>query len=71
MHTATVAIDLAKTAFEVASADATGRVVERKRLSRSQLLPYFEGGTGAVPSRYPARLIAKPRKRLAHCARAP
>jgi transposase len=42
MHIATVAIDLAKTVFEVAAADATGRVVERKRLSRSQLLPYFE-----------------------------
>lgn len=35
MHIATVAIDLAKTVFEVAAADATGRVVERKRLSRS------------------------------------
>ena len=37
MHYATVAIDLAKDAFELAAADAMGPVVERKRLSRAQL----------------------------------
>lgn len=35
MHATTVAIDLAKDVFELAFADAQGRIVERKRLSRS------------------------------------
>lgn len=34
MHASTVAIDLAKEVFELAFADAQGRVIERKRLSR-------------------------------------
>lgn len=34
MHATTVAIDLAKEVFELAYADAAGRIVERKRLSR-------------------------------------
>jgi transposase len=34
MHATTVAIDLAKEVFELAFADAQGRVIERKRLSR-------------------------------------
>ena len=34
MHATTVAIDLAKEVFELAFADASGRVLERKRLSR-------------------------------------
>lgn len=34
MHATTVAIDLAKDVFELAFADAGGRIVERKRLSR-------------------------------------
>jgi hypothetical protein len=32
MHASTVAIDLAKEVFELAFADAQGRVIERKRL---------------------------------------
>jgi transposase len=35
MHATTVAIDLAKDVFELAFADALGRITERKRLSRS------------------------------------
>jgi transposase len=35
MHATTVAIDLEKEVFELAFADAQGRIVERKRLSRS------------------------------------
>jgi transposase len=35
MHATTVAIDLAKDVFELAFADADGRIFERKRLSRS------------------------------------
>jgi predicted NBD/HSP70 family sugar kinase len=34
MISTTIAIDLAKTAFELAVADADGDVIERKRLSR-------------------------------------
>jgi transposase len=34
MHATTVAVDLAKDVFELAFADAQGRVIERKRLSR-------------------------------------
>jgi len=37
----TVSIDLAKTAFELAAAEETGRIVERRRLSRRQLEQYF------------------------------
>ena len=35
MHATTVAIDLAKDVFELAFADSQGRIIERKRLSRS------------------------------------
>jgi hypothetical protein len=41
MSTLTVAIDLAKTVFEVAAADSGWRVVERRRFSRSQLERYL------------------------------
>lgn len=37
----TVAVDLAKTVFELALANARGRIVERHRLSRTQLLSFF------------------------------
>jgi hypothetical protein len=36
--TARVAVDLAKDVFELAFADASGRIVERKRLSRAALV---------------------------------
>lgn len=42
MTTTTVAIDLAKSVFEIAVADEDGKVVDRKRLSRMQLHRYFE-----------------------------
>ena len=35
MHATTVAVDLAKDVFELAFADADGRIIERKRLSRN------------------------------------
>ena len=41
MPIATIAIDLAKTVFELAAADEKGKVVERHRLSRTQLVRYF------------------------------
>jgi transposase len=42
MPIATVAIDLAKTVFELAAADESGKIVERRRLSRIQLERYFQ-----------------------------
>ncbi len=38
----TVAIDLAKNVFELAVADETGKVIERKRLSRAQFMRFFD-----------------------------
>jgi transposase len=38
----TAAIDLAKNVFELAVADETGKVVERKRLSRAQFMRFFD-----------------------------
>ena len=43
MPIATVAIDLAKDVFELAAADETGKIVERRRLTRRTLEPYFGG----------------------------
>src|SRR5699024_5677961 len=37
----TIAVDLAKTVFEIAVADADWRIVERYRLSRSQFQKFF------------------------------
>ena len=42
MHASTVAIDLAKEVFELAFADAQGRVIERKRLSRRAFIRSLE-----------------------------
>jgi len=41
MNSLTVAIDLAKTVFELAAADSSWRIVERRRLSWSQLERYL------------------------------
>ena len=35
MHATTVAVDLAKDVFELAFADARGRIIERRRLTRN------------------------------------
>jgi hypothetical protein len=42
MHASTVAIDLAKEVFELAFADAQGRVIERKRLARKAFARVME-----------------------------
>jgi Transposase len=42
VNATTVAIDLAKNVFELAVADDAGNVIERERLSRSQLERYFQ-----------------------------
>jgi len=43
MPIAIVAIDLAKDIFELAAADETGKVIERRRLNRRTLENYFGG----------------------------
>lgn len=42
MISTTIANDLAKSVFEIAVADADGKVSDRKRLSRTQLHRYFD-----------------------------
>jgi transposase len=42
MSIATVAVDLAKSVFELAAADGSGKIVERRRLTRIQFDRYFE-----------------------------
>ena len=42
MSIATIAVDLAKNVFELAATDETGKIVERRRLNRSQFDRYFE-----------------------------
>lgn len=42
MPIATIAVDLAKTVFELAATDANGKIVERRRLGRVQFERYFE-----------------------------
>ena len=39
----TIAVDIAKNVFEIAVSAQPGRVSERKRCSRSQMLPFFRG----------------------------
>ena len=46
MPIATVAIDLAKDVFELAAADETGKIIERRRLTRHMLERYFDGLQG-------------------------
>jgi len=46
MPIATIAIDLAKSVFEVAAADENGHIVERRRLTRGQLVRYFQNHRG-------------------------
>ena len=48
MDATTVAVDLAKDVFEVATANRAGRIVERKRLTRRQ----FEAFVDALPAGY-------------------
>lgn len=42
MSIVTIAVDLAKTVFELAAADSAGKIIERRRLSRAQFDKYFE-----------------------------
>jgi transposase len=40
-HPTTIAVDLAKSVFEIAVSRHPGRVCQRRRLSRSQMMPFF------------------------------
>ena len=44
----TIGLDLAKSVFQVHGVDAQGRVVLRRQLRRSQLLPFFAGLPGCL-----------------------
>jgi transposase len=41
MKITTIGLDLAKSIFQIHGVDATGEVVVRKSLRRSQMLPFF------------------------------
>jgi transposase len=41
MKITTIGLDLAKSVFQIHGVDATGQVVVRKSLRRSQMLPFF------------------------------
>ena len=51
MQIATIGLDLAKSVFQVHGIDATGQVVVRKSLRRSQMLPFF-CQIASLPGRY-------------------
>ena len=66
MHASTIGLDLAKLAFQVHEADATGKVLLRKKLRRSQVEPFFAshppalvGMEACATSHYWARIIAQ------------
>lgn len=42
MEISTIGLDLAKNVFQVHGVDARGKVVVRKALRRSQMLPFFQ-----------------------------
>jgi transposase len=46
-HPTTIAVDLAKSVFEVAVSNEPCRVCERKRLTRSQMAAFFANLTAA------------------------
>ena len=57
MQVTTIGLDLAKSVFQIHGVDATGQVVVRKSLRRSQMLPFF--------AKLPACLLAWSAWRLA------
>ena len=74
MDAATVAMDLAKDVFEVATANPVGRIVERKRLTRRQFEAFADAlpaGTSVVmeacgTARYWGRSCQSPRNEPVH-----
>ena len=66
MEISTIGLDLAKNVFQVHGISATGEVVVRKTLRRSQMLPFFEklppclvGAEACGTSHHWARELAK------------
>ncbi len=51
MNATTVAVDLAKTVFDLAISDEQGRLVERKRLSREGFARFFVNRPSCRPGR--------------------
>ena len=51
MEITTIGLDLAKSVFQVHAVDASGDVVVRKALRRSQVLPFFTRAA-ALPDRH-------------------
>ncbi|MCC6135325.1 MAG: hypothetical protein IT491_08100 [Gammaproteobacteria bacterium] len=51
MNATTVAVDLAKTVFELAISDEQGRLVERKRLSREGFAQFFANCSSSIARR--------------------
>jgi transposase len=43
-----IGLDTAKSVFEVHAVDETGRVTLRRKLSRSELIPFFEKQEGCT-----------------------
>ena len=65
MHATTVAVDLAKSVFQIAVADDKWNVVGQERLTRSQFERWFQAQgyeTRVLPSTSPAYTLAFPRK---------
>ncbi|MBU1947618.1 MAG: IS110 family transposase, partial [Candidatus Eisenbacteria bacterium] len=42
MYSTTIAVDLAKSTFEIAVSDRPGKITSQKRLSRANFLPFFK-----------------------------
>ena len=42
MEQTTIAVDIAKSVFQVHGVDATGEVIIRRRLKRRHVLPFFQ-----------------------------
>jgi transposase len=59
MKIATIGLDLAKSVFQVHGVDATGQVVVRKALRRSQMLPFFANRAGSASKRAVPRITGR------------
>ena len=50
----TIGLDLAKNVFQIHGVDASGRIVVRRQLRRSQVLPFFEKQAASLSALKPA-----------------
>lgn len=61
MQITTIGLDIAKNVFQVHGIDASEKVVTRKRLRRSEMLPFFEALPVALSAwRHAGRLNSHP-----------